>query len=112
MAVHTVIRGRIVEGPYPAETGTEELAATFTLGDRQTGLYRRREYDMDDLETCEVICRGDWAQDVTTTLKEGDRVLVVGRLHISVPIDRYDDRHLVLVTVEAETVGLDLAATD
>jgi single-stranded DNA-binding protein len=112
MSVHTVIRGRIVEGPYSAETGTEELAATFTLGDRQTGLYRRREYDMDDLETCEVICRGDWAHEVTTSLKEGDRVLVVGQLHVSVPIDRYDDRHLVLVTVEAETVGIDLAATD
>ena len=37
MSIHTVIRGRIVEGPFTAETGTEELAATFTLGDRQSG---------------------------------------------------------------------------
>lgn len=112
MTVQTLIRGRIVEGPYPADTGTDEPAVTFTLGDRQSGLYRGREYDIDDLETCEVICRGEWAARVTATLSEGDRVVVVGRLHISAPFDRYDERHLVLVTVEAETLGLDLAAPE
>ncbi len=111
MTIHTVMRGRIVEGPFLAETGTEELAVTFTLGDRQTGLYRGREYDIDDLETCEVVCRGPWAEKVTSTMKEGDLVLVVGRVHVSAPFDRYDERHLVLLTVEADTVGHDLGAS-
>jgi hypothetical protein len=112
MTILTVIRGRILEGPYSAETGTEEPAATFILGDRQGGLYRGREYEIDDLETCEVICRGTWATYVTAGLSEGDRVIVVGRLHVSAPFDRYDERHLVLVTVEAESAGIDLAAID
>jgi hypothetical protein len=106
------MRGRIVEGPFAAETGTEEFATTFTLGDRESGLYRGREYDIDDLETCEVICRGDWAARVVSELKDGDRVVVLGHLHISAPFDRYDERHLVLVTVEADAIGLDLAAID
>ena len=110
MSIQTVIRGRIVEGPFAAETGTPEAAVTFTLGDRQTGLYRGREYDIEDLETCEVICRGPWAEHVTTALHEGDSVVVLGHLHISAPFDRYDERHLVLITVEADTVGPDLAA--
>jgi hypothetical protein len=112
VSIHTVIRGRIVEGPFNAETGTKELAATFTLGDRQSGLYRGREYDIADLETCEVICRGDWAARVVSDLQDGDRVVVIGRLHISAPFDRYDERHLVLVTVEADAIGRDLAAGD
>jgi hypothetical protein len=112
MPIQTVIRGRIVEGPFAAETGTDELAATFTIGDRQRGIFRGKEYPIDDIETCEVICRGAWAARLLETIHEDDLVIVLGTLQVSAPFDRYDERRLVLVTVEADTVGLDVAATD
>jgi single-stranded DNA-binding protein len=112
MTIQAVMRGRIVEGPYAAETDTEEFVATFTLGDRQTGMYRSRKYDIEDLETCEVICRGTWAMNVASDLHEGDRVVVLGQIRVAASLGQLDESQLVLLTVEADTVAMDLGAID
>lgn len=111
MSMQAIVRGRVLAGPFRSETQSAELTVTMTLGDNQSALHRGREYLIDDLEVSEVICRGPWAAQVAESIFEGDALIVVGQIQISVPIDRYNDRNLVLVTIEADSLGIDIEAS-
>jgi hypothetical protein len=96
------MQGRVVDGPYTAETGDESLAATFLYaelprGDRETPstLLTRRAH-------CEVICRGALALTVLLDVHEGTWVQVVGELRLCASDE---DSDLVLATVEADDVA-------
>lgn len=107
MSIAVVARGRIVEGPVEISSEDGPLTS-FMLGDAQFGIHRGAEYLINDLTVIEVTCRGSLAGQVLENLTVDQNVVVVGSAHLSKPLDYYDDRELVLVTIEPETVGVDL----
>jgi hypothetical protein len=107
--IRAIFQGRVVDGPFE---GGDDQTATFTFGDTQTGLYRHHAYEINDLTCCDVVCRGPLAANVLAGVHEGDNVIIVGELRMSLPLDAYDDRQLVHVRVEAQSVGVDVTATE
>jgi hypothetical protein len=108
MPISVVARGRIVD--VPAEVSSEQgPILAVSLGDAQFGEHRGVEYQIEDLTVLEVLCRGQLARTAALHLQVDQPVLVVGTLHLSKPIESWHDQDLVRITVEAETVGVDLA---
>lgn len=109
MSMSVVARGRILDPPAQI-TSERGLLVCFRLGDAQFGLHRQAEYEIEDLPVVDVNCRGEWfAAQALQHLFMDQYVVVVGSAHISQPFDQYAGRGLVLLSVEADTVGPDLA---
>jgi len=108
MSISVVARGRIVSEPAEISSDRGPLSI-FVLGDAQFGIYQGEEHPIDDLQVLEVCCRGDFAKHALNELTIDLPVIVVGSARISRPLDFGDDRDLVYLTIEAETVGIDLA---
>lgn len=109
MSMSIVARGRILDPPVEI-TSKEGPLVCFRLGDAQFGLHRYREYEIEDLPVVDVNCRGAWfAAQALERLVVDQYVVVVGSAHISQPFDQYDGRGLVLLSIDADTVGADLA---
>lgn len=81
----------------------------MSLGDVQFGEHRGVEYQIEDLTVLEVLCRGQLARSAALHLEVDQPVVVLGTLHLSKPIESWHDQDLVRVTLEAETIGVDLA---
>jgi hypothetical protein len=105
MPIQAVFQGRVVDGPFE---GGDDQVTTFTFGDTQTGLYQYHAYEINNLKCCDVICRGPLAANVLAGIHEGDNVIIAGELRMSLPLDAYDDRQLVHLRVEAQSVGVDV----
>lgn len=108
MTIAVVARGRVVDGPSEISSDLGPLVS-FMLGDAQFGLHRGHEYLLEDLTVLEVNCRGPWSAHVLEGVVVDQAVVVVGEAHISKPLEYYGERDLVLVTIEADAVGVDLA---
>lgn len=107
MSITAVARGVILD---LSEISSDQGPLTvLVLGDTQLGLYRGRTYPIEELPTCEVTCRGDLAAPALAGLAPDQPVIVIGELQISMPIEQYGDRELVQLTIDAATVGVDLA---
>lgn len=107
MSISVVARGVILD--LSEISSDQGPLTTLVLGDTQCGLHRGREYPIDELPTCEVTCRRELAAPALAALTPDQPVIVIGELHISMPLEQYGDRELVQLTIEAATVGVDLA---
>lgn len=108
MPIAVVARGRIVDAPAEVSSHDGPLLA-LSLGDAQFGEHRGREYQIEDLTVLEVLCRGPLALTAGRHLQLDQPVVVVGTLHLSKPIEPWQDQDFVRVVIEADTIGVDLA---
>lgn len=109
MSIAVVARGRIVDGPEQIGSDRGPLVS-FMLGDAQFGIYRGNTIPLDDLPVVEVNCRDLLAAVVLEQLEVGQYAVVVGTAHISRPLEGAEHgQGLVLLAIEADTVGVDLA---
>jgi hypothetical protein len=99
--MRVLMQGRVVDGPYAAETGDDSLAATFLYADTPRSDRETRPTLLTRRARCEVICRGALALTVLLDIREGTWVQVAGELRLSAS---EEDSDLVLATVEADDV--------
>lgn len=112
MSISVVARGRIVGRPSLV-TSDDGDVVSFLLGDAQVGFQNSSEHAIDGLPVIEVTCRSrPFGYRVLKGLSNDTSVVVIGALHVSLPFDHFDDRDLVLVSIDADTVGVDLARDD
>jgi len=99
--MRVLMQGRVVDGPYPAETEDDSLAATFMVTDTPR-VSRDTSSPAPTLRAqCEVVCRGALALSVLLEVHEGSFVHVAGDLRLSAAPGEGD---LVLATLEADDV--------
>jgi hypothetical protein len=108
MPIAVVARGRIVNEPAEVSSHDGPLLV-LSLGDAQFGEHRGLEYRIEDLTVLEVLCRGSLALTAGRHLQLDQPVVVVGTMHLSRPIELWQDQDLVRVVLDAETIGVDLA---
>lgn len=109
MTFWVAVRGTVQKGPETIEGSSHETVAAFVLADTQRGRYRDQEFALDGVSVCEVVLRGSAAAAVLDSLRPGDAVLALGLLRIAVPIGITEDADLVTLSIEAYSIGRDLA---
>jgi len=111
MPIHVSMRGTVLEGPTEVEVAEGARPLTvFLFGDAQFGEYGGQQFVLDRIPCCEVVCRGTAAGSALQNLKPGDAVVVVGRLIVRLGLGSDNDLGLVRLSVEAESIGVDLAS--
>ena len=101
------VRGRVQSDPVEMD-GTGIQVAGFVLENEQTAPGDKGRRKARVVPWCDVVCDGELASNVLDSLVEGDYVVVEGelRVHRLYPVD--DGRDSAMVSVRAESVGLDL----
>jgi len=111
MSIHVTMRGTVLEGPTEVEVAEGARPLTvFLFGDAQFGEYGGQQFALDRIPSCEVVCRGSAAGSALRKLEAGDAVVVVGRLIVRLGLGSDNDLGLVRLSVEAVSVGVDLAS--
>ncbi|RFA09038.1 hypothetical protein B7R54_07220 [Subtercola boreus] len=101
------LRGRLRSDPVEMD-GTGLVVAAFVLENEQKAQGKRGRPKSEIVPWCDVVCEGELASNVLSSVIEGDYVLVRGelRVHRLHPVD--DARDSVMMSVRAESIGLDL----
>lgn len=95
----------------PESFDANEVATTvFQVCDAQLGQYSRQDLCVDRLQIGDVVCREGLAHAALRRLRPGDRIVVVGTLELRVPLDACGESSWVLLSIEAEQIGLALAS--
>jgi len=111
MSIQVAMQGTVLEGPTVVEVEHGAGAVTvFMFGDAQFGEYEGQTLALDRVPSCEVVCRGTAAGTAARILKAGNPVVVVGRLIVRLGLGSDNDLGLVRLSVEAESIGLDLSS--
>lgn len=112
MSIFTVARGRVVGRPSTITSDRGDLIS-FLIGNPQVGIQGGSEQAIDGLPVIEVTCRsGSFGDRVLNEIGNDTSVVVIGALRVSLPFEHYDDRDLVLVSIDADAVGVDLARNE
>jgi hypothetical protein len=109
MSFWVALRGVVCSTPEEVDSEGAERVAAFLLADAQYGRYGDQVVELDQAPVCEVVLRGDSAEASLRTLKRGDAVVALGNLKIAIPFDAAEGSGLVSLSVEAYSIGRDLA---
>lgn len=109
MTFWVALRGTVQRGPEIIEGDGLETVVGFILADAQYGQHGDQVVGLDDVAVCEVVLRGFTADTALKALRPGDAVLALGLLRITAPLGITDDADLVSLSVEAYSIGEDLA---
>lgn len=101
------VRGRLQSDPVQMD-GDDITVVGFVVENEQTAPGSREQRISQMVPWCDVSCVGALASNVLGSLAEGDHVIVHGELHVHRlhPLD--DARESAMISVRAESVGLDL----
>lgn len=100
--MRVLMQGHVVDGPYPAETGDDSIAATFMVTDAAGRRHQAASRAPGRRAQFEVVCRGALALSVLLDVQEGSLVQVAGELRLAAATGEGD---LVLATLEAEDIA-------
>jgi single-stranded DNA-binding protein len=102
------VRGRVQSGPVEMDSAGDPITA-FIVENEQTAPDEPIQQKTQLVPWCDVICVGELATNVLSSLTEGDCVIVEGELRIHRMHALDDHRDSALLAIRAETVSLDLS---
>jgi single-stranded DNA-binding protein len=101
------VRGRVHSDPVEMD-GMGIPVAAFIVENEQTAPGKKGKRKAQVVSWCDVVCDGELASNVLDSLVEGDYVIVEGELRVHRLYAVDDERNSAMVSVRAESVGLDL----
>jgi hypothetical protein len=110
MTIQVSARGRVATSPEEVQSGDGETVAAFMLADHHIGSYGDEEFPLEHGSVCEVVVRGATADRVLSFVKVGDAFVALGILRIAVPFGVANEADLVSLSIDAYSIGIDLAA--